>query len=35
MKRLRVLMTREETVPGRLAGATAVVFEAAGQGEMG
>jgi hypothetical protein len=34
LKRLRVLMTRRETGPERLAGATAVVFEAV-QGERG
>jgi hypothetical protein len=34
LKRLRVLMRREEIVPERLAGATAVVFEAV-QGERG
>jgi hypothetical protein len=34
LKRLRVPMTRRETVPERLAGATTVVFEAV-QGERG
>jgi hypothetical protein len=33
LKRLRVLMTRQEIVPERLAGATASVVSSAGQGE--